>query len=1366
MFLICLYTLTLQAEYDSTYVLACKQKFAIPEDVDNGDYIGYWKKTYSWLGTGTISYSIEQNFNDAFSINSSTGLITIADASQINGKIVQQDTVINLIIRTTESIYGYELDTAEIWIKENSYCRFFNYDYVGTQTGTRAQPFDRIGDVTKTAGYGYFFIRGVTYPNFYTGLITAIYGSETNPTLWGAYGTGTKPRCDGQGSTYHFMRESVSGVPADSSAYMYFYDFNISNYASMAVQISEPSKYMGFYNCEFFDNDQNSAQSAIAINTASYTDNHKIRPFEFINCVMDTVARLVLQDEDSFIKTGASHTFITNCKFGPYSRYSTIRFADGWGGHVKHCWMSSLLSPTTPRGNIFIRSDSLLIENNIIIGGGYGIQGIAPSGQFYFVPDNLIVRNNLFYGQGLAGIRIDPPTSEYDGSDFNVYEDNMILKTGAATYGFNLEDTKNDTIRRNIISGFDIGIRIFENTSDSSTNFFMNHNILYGNTVALDFVSAGLNYWIYNNVFDDPIDVADATGTTIFQNNYFTSITGSPNAFTNNIDIDTITTADHFVNYAGNDYNLLATAVSAIDMGTNVGITSDYKGYMITGTPDIGAYEYQSNSQAVTPSDPERLYVNIMSCGENALHWRDKSDNEDGFSIERKAGTGSFTQIAQVGSNIGSYTDYTTSADIHYIYRVRAHNTAGNSAYTNEADAYCEEGNSPPYVQWPQFFSPPPPLDNMIKQSVTVSDDDGVDDRYGSFDIIYWYIADDDQGTNMTSINPYPSHTVLFSSDQYLGKYIFYECIPVAGQGTSPGHLVTSSYFGPVTTDDIGYALTVTRNDTMGSITTTPGYWDGNYGWDIYDPGTLVTISANANAGYKFVRWEGDATGTENPLLFTMNSNTVINAIFNEVISEQTEILSPIADSYVQGGSAASDNNGTSTSIIVKTSPTPEYDRTGYLKFDLSGITSSISNATLRLNVGSTSAVNHVVKFVSDDSWTENSITYNNRPAASSVLDTSAVPASGEWIEFDITALTETERMNDGIMSVALMGLVETWVTYRSKEYSDPALHPQLVVSYGEIVPPATSDMLAHWPFEEGNGSTTEDISINTFDGSLLNGTLFSSDRKIGDYSIQFDGTNDYVDVGAIDLGAEFTLSFWVKIPIGVSSLRTLIANTGGGEYKDGFKLFVNTYGTTDRKLILETANGSVYDNAGTSTGIFTYGQWNHIAATVSRTSGSCDIYYNGIDATVDGSIRNDFATANILNLGRMTNSVAYLNGYLDDVRIYDHQLNATEIGEIYNLLKNASITDNTFKEDRDAQEQKLVIYPNPFTSDFTIHLGEIGIVARIDVVNTLGQVVESFVPENAEDKTISLSISEPAGIYMVRVHTNEQVIVRTVIKN
>jgi len=83
-----------------------------------------------------------------------------------------------------------------------------------------------------------------------------------------------------------------------------------------------------------------------------------------------------------------------------------------------------------------------------------------------------------------------------------------------------------------------------------------------------------------------------------------------------------------------------------------------------------------------TPAAPS-----LLRWSANYLLWQDNSPNETGFKIERfTSATGVWTEIATVGANvtlskIGKTGNFTTG------YRVRAFNSAGNSAYSN---ATCE----------------------------------------------------------------------------------------------------------------------------------------------------------------------------------------------------------------------------------------------------------------------------------------------------------------------------------------------------------------------------------------------------------------------------------------------------------------------------------------------------------------------------------------------------------------------------------------------------------------------------------------------------------------------------------------------------
>ncbi len=55
---------------------------------------------------------------------------------------------------------------------------------------------------------------------------------------------------------------------------------------------------------------------------------------------------------------------------------------------------------------------------------------------------------------------------------------------------------------------------------------------------------------------------------------------------------------------------------------------------------------------------------------------------------------------------------------------------------------------------------------------------------------------------------------------------------------------------------------------------------DCNEGWQ-YTSGTVVTLTATANTGYAFTNWDRDATGPNNPITVTIDSDKLIVANFS-----------------------------------------------------------------------------------------------------------------------------------------------------------------------------------------------------------------------------------------------------------------------------------------------------------------------------------------------------------------------------------------------------------------------------------------------------------------------------------------------------
>lgn len=104
------------------------------------------------------------------------------------------------------------------------------------------------------------------------------------------------------------------------------------------------------------------------------------------------------------------------------------------------------------------------------------------------------------------------------------------------------------------------------------------------------------------------------------------------------------------------------------------------------------------NIQTVStvPASPTSLYA---SGGNNVvgLAWNDNSNNETGFKLERKVGSGgSWSLYATLGANVAGATDTSVTPGTTYFYRVYAYNSYGPSPYySNEASA-TPTGGTPP----------------------------------------------------------------------------------------------------------------------------------------------------------------------------------------------------------------------------------------------------------------------------------------------------------------------------------------------------------------------------------------------------------------------------------------------------------------------------------------------------------------------------------------------------------------------------------------------------------------------------------------------------------------------------------------------
>jgi fibronectin type 3 domain-containing protein len=133
-------------------------------------------------------------------------------------------------------------------------------------------------------------------------------------------------------------------------------------------------------------------------------------------------------------------------------------------------------------------------------------------------------------------------------------------------------------------------------------------------------------------------------------------------------------------------------------VGANVQSYSDTNGldpntryyYRVRATNGTLNSDYSNTPSAVTfldaPAAPSNLTITSLLSNKVTLSWRDNSNNESGFKIQRKTGvTGTYLDIRTTAANATAYNNSPVTDGTLYYYRVCATNAAGDSTFSNEA---------------------------------------------------------------------------------------------------------------------------------------------------------------------------------------------------------------------------------------------------------------------------------------------------------------------------------------------------------------------------------------------------------------------------------------------------------------------------------------------------------------------------------------------------------------------------------------------------------------------------------------------------------------------------------------------------------
>jgi len=111
-----------------------------------------------------------------------------------------------------------------------------------------------------------------------------------------------------------------------------------------------------------------------------------------------------------------------------------------------------------------------------------------------------------------------------------------------------------------------------------------------------------------------------------------------------------------------------------------------------------------------------------------------------------------------------------------------------------------------------------------------------------------------------------------------------------------------------------------------------------------------------------------------------------------------------------------------------------------YMRFNLQGITGTVTRATLRIYANSASSLGINIHSVSDNTWAESSVNYNNAPPVGGAIASFRPVPTGAWISIDVTAYIT----GNGTYNLALTTPGSTAISFASRQAGANA--PQLMV--------------------------------------------------------------------------------------------------------------------------------------------------------------------------------------------------------------------------------------------------------------------------------------------------------------------------------
>ena len=199
----------------------------------------------------------------------------------------------------------------------------------------------------------------------------------------------------------------------------------------------------------------------------------------------------------------------------------------------------------------------------------------------------------------------------------------------------------------------------------------------------------------------------------------------------------------------------------------------------------------------------------------------------------------------------------------------------------------------------------------------------------------------------------------------------------------------------------------------------------------------------------------------------------------------------------------------------------------------------------------------------------------------------------------------------------------------------------------------SSTNPLGWWRFETGSGTTATDSGSGGNDGTILNGTAYSTDvpPTFNKFSLSFDGVDDRLTFNSLTSSGEFTLSFWFK-PTGFNAnLESFVMGTTSGS-----GTFIKLVSSTSLMFKIDGTLVTFTE----STNTMSLNQWQNLIFT-RDSSNNLTAYLNGSTFGSSSSISQSLSIDTVSNIA----SFFRYKGGLDELAFWTSD-KSSDINSIY----------------------------------------------------------------------------------------------------